>query len=265
MIGSVTMVADVLPEPNPLRRPVVLRSAVLLGLIGLWQATGMIADTLWLPPFTRVIGRIGELVATGRIEVSLLSSLATLAVGYVLAVAAGLTLGTAMALSRHVNSALRFYVDAGLFVPPVVFAPVFFAFFGTSPWTLISVVFIFSVFVVIVTTQTAVRGADRNLREMAVSFGGSRSAVLREVTIRGAAPVIFSGLQLGVGRAVKGLIVGEIVVAVVGLGALERQLSGSFDSAGIWGIALIVIVLALVLTGLVEALDRIVNGWARGR
>lgn len=256
---------DVVPRRHALLRRVILRLSVLAGLLLVWQVAATVTNTIWFPPLTAVIRRTEQLVETGRLEASLLGSLGTLGLGYALAVVVGVTTGTAMALSRWVDSALRIYVDAGLFVPPVVFAPVFFAFFGTSNWTLVSVVYIFSVFVIVVSTQTAVSGAQPHLREMAISYGASRLSLVREVTLRGAAPMIFSGLQLGMGRAVKGLIVGEIVVAVVGLGSLERQLSGSFDSAGIWGIALIVIALALALTSAIGVVDRAINSWAYER
>lgn len=251
--------------PRWYQSAIALRLLSLAGLLLVWQVAGTLADTNWLPPLSTVIARLVELVQAGRLGVSLLSSLWTLLLGYGLAVGVGVVLGTSMALSPVVERAIRFYVDAGLFVPPVVFAPIFFAFFGSSIWTLVAVVFVFAVFVVTVSTQTAVTTADRRLAEMAISFGADRLTLLREVTLRGAAPMIFSGLQLAMGRAVKGLIVGEIVVAVVGLGALERQLSGAFDSPGIWGIALIVVAFALVMTTAVAAVGRLINAWTRER
>lgn len=253
--------AERLPRQNPLLRPWVLRIAVLLAVALLWQLLGTVADTVWFPPFSQVLDRIRELIASSEIQSALATSLVNLAGGYGLAVAVGLVVGIGMALVPRVEDAFRPYVDAGLFVPPVVFAPVFFAFFGQSRWTLVSVVFVFAVFVVIVSTETAVRGTDELLLEMGRSFGASRLRLITSVILPNAAPMIFAGLQLGIARAVKGLIVGEIVVTVVGLGSLERQYSSSFDSAGIWAIAIIVVALALVLTTAIQLLGRVLTGW----
>jgi ABC-type nitrate/sulfonate/bicarbonate transport system permease component len=64
------------------------------------------------------------------------------------------------------------------------------------------------------------------------------------------------------GRAVKGMIVGEIFVTVVGLGGLERRFSSSFDSAGIWAIVVVVVAAAMVLTTAIQGIDRVLNRWA---
>jgi NitT/TauT family transport system permease protein len=64
------------------------------------------------------------------------------------------------------------------------------------------------------------------------------------------------------GRAVKGMIIGELFVTVVGLGALERRSSSSFDAVGMWAIGLVVIGLAVVCMWLVQALDRAIDRWA---
>jgi NitT/TauT family transport system permease protein len=235
--------------------------AVVLLLVA-WQVGATLASTLWFPTFTTVIQRILDLLAAGEIQDALVSSFVTLVAGCVLAAIVGVATGVAMGVSRRVDLALRIYVDALLFVPPVVLAPVFFLFFGLSSWTLVAVVFTFAVFVIISNTVTAIAGTDEGIMDMATSFGASPTERLRDVILPSALPLIFSGLQLGMGRAVKGMIVGEIIIAVVGLGYLDRQFSNSFDAPGIWAIALTVIGMALILTTLVRAVDRVVNRWA---
>lgn len=244
-------------------RSAATRLVGLVALVVIWQVAAVVADTPWFPPFTTVLTRIAELFSSGRIQPALVVSLGNLVVGYVVAVIVGVTMGTAMALSERVEWALRSYIDALLFVPPVVFAPIFFAFFGLSSLTLVLVVFVFSVFVITVNTQTAVAATDPALVDVAASFGATRTRVLREVTFPAALPVIFSGLQLGMGRAVKGMIVGELFITIVGLGGLERRFSSSFDAPGIWAIAVVVIAIALLLTALIQLLDRRINSWAR--
>jgi NitT/TauT family transport system permease protein len=244
-------------------RSVLLRTVALLAVVTGWQILGLVVDSPWIPPVTDVIARIVDLFATGRIVPALTASMGTLIAGYAICVVVGVGIGTLMSVSTVAEDAFQPFVEIGLMIPHIVFAPVFFAFFGLSDWTLIAVVVIFAVFAVIVNTQTAIIATDGRLRDMAVSFGATRFNIFWQVMLPEASPMIFAGLRVAMGRAVKGLIVGEVFVTVVGLGALERQFSSSFDGSGMWAIATIVIVFAVILTSLVQVVDRRVNAWTR--
>jgi NitT/TauT family transport system permease protein len=83
----------------------------------------------------------------------------------------------------------------------------------------------------------------------------------RLVLVRAALPGIFTGLHLGMGRAVKGMIIGQLILAVIGLGAYEARFQRTFDAAGLWSIAVIVVVAAIIFSWAVVLVDRIVNAW----
>ena len=104
--------------------------------------------------------------------------------------------------------------------PVVVIVPVFLVVLGISNATLIGIVVLFTTFVIASTTRIAIESTDPVLLQMATSFCATPRQVLTEVILRDAAPMIFSGLRLGMSRAVKGMIVGEVVVAIGGLGRL---------------------------------------------
>jgi len=240
-----------------------LASAVAIAFLLLaWQVLSSLVDARWLPSFTDAFARAVALFGSGELGPILRTSVSNLAVGYAIAVLLGLTLGTAMAVFQKVHYALRAVVDALLFVPPVLYAPLVLAFLGFSDVALIGVIVLFSAFMITVNTQTAISTVEVELREMAHSFGAGRIQQLREVVFPGALPQIFAGLRLGLGRAVKGMIIGELFVTVVGLGALERRFASSFDAVGVWAIALVVVGLAVLLIWAIQLIDRAVNWWA---
>jgi NitT/TauT family transport system permease protein len=237
-------------------------SGALALLLVVWQIGAGIMAAPWLPTFSDVLDRVMRLFSSGELPPILVSSLSNLAIGYVVSVVLGLVLGTAMALSVKVHYAFRALVDALLFVPPVLYAPLILAFLGFSDVALVAVIVMFAAFVITVNTQTAVSTVDAELREMVHAFGAGRREMIREVILPGALPQIFAGLRLGMGRAVKGMIIGELFVTVVGLGAIERRFASVFDAEGVWAIALIVISIAVVLMWAIELVDRLVNWWA---
>ncbi|MQA76743.1 MAG: ABC transporter permease subunit, partial [Solirubrobacterales bacterium] len=118
---------------------------------------------------------------------------------------------------RWLERALDPYVYMFLTAPTVVFVPIYFSLFGLSRWAIVALIVQYAVFIVIVNTITAVQTVDAELVEMARVYGAkSEQVIVRKVLLRAALPLIAAGLRLGLGRAVKGMINGEILIAVVG-------------------------------------------------
>ena len=235
----------------------------LVGGLLLWQIAGVLGHQQWLPPLSEVLAKIAGLWTGGELQAPLIESLINLVVGYAISITVGVSLGALMALFPKVNYGLRLYVNGLLMAPSIVMAPIFFVFFGLSRWTLISVILLYTIVYVIVNTYTAVTEVSPSLREMARCFGASRSQVFFQVTTRAAGPLLMAGLRLGLARSLKGMINGELFVAVVGLGALDETFDGAFDVPGILAIALVVIAVAVVTLAILQVMERRVNAWTQ--
>jgi ABC-type nitrate/sulfonate/bicarbonate transport system permease component len=235
--------------------------AVVAGVL-VWELIGRVVAFVFLPPFTVVLSAWWELFQTGRLTGSLVVSLLALGIGFGLAALLGITLGALMARYRKVEYLLDFYVNVMLSSPTLAYVPILFVFFGISDVTRVAVVFLYSFFVIVVNTFTGIRQADSNLIEMGRSFGASERQLFWRVMIPNALPMMMAGLRLGVGRAVKGMINGELLIALVGLGAQLRLYGGSFDSPKVLAILLTVIIVALIATAIVQGVDRRLTRWA---
>ena len=77
----------------------------------------------------------------------------------------------------------------------------------------------------------------------------------------GALPMIMAGLRIGMARAVKGMINGEMFIALIGLGALIRKYGSRFEADKVLGILIFIITLAWIAAGLVQAVDRRLTSW----
>jgi NitT/TauT family transport system permease protein len=258
--------APAAPTVRPPRRLAIPAGAVpfislAAGLLA-WQTAGSVFTINWLPPLHVVVAEIGTLWAGGELQAALAESLGNLVIGFLISSTAGVALGTLMTLFPKVNYALRPYVNGFLLAPSIVMAPVFFVFFGLSRATPIAVIVLYSVLFVTVNTQTALQQVDRSLLEMSRSLGASRWQTYRHIIVPAALPLLMAGLRLGMGRCVKGMINGEMFIAVVGLGRLDDSFEGAFDAAGILAIMLVVVVTAIMATGAVQLVDRRLNAWA---
>ncbi|WP_129664064.1 ABC transporter permease [Phytoactinopolyspora endophytica] len=226
-----------------------------------WEVIGRLADVPFFPPLSDVLGVLGDLITDGDIFGNLLTSLGNLALGFALSLVAGLVVGTAMGRYRRVNAALGIYVYALLTAPSLVFAPIFFSILGAGQASIVAVVFMYSAFIMIINTASAVENVSDSLIEMGRSYGAGEWQLVTRVILPAAAPMIFAGIRLGMGRAVTGMINGEMFIAVVGLGRMVTQAGKRFDGAEVLAILLVIIAVALAAIALVQFVDRKVTGW----
>ncbi|MBX3031198.1 MAG: ABC transporter permease [Chloroflexi bacterium] len=234
--------------------------SLLAGAIA-WEAIGQALDVSVFPPLSAVLGRLGELLADGTILGYLATSVTNLAIGFAVALVFGLTLGVLMGVYRRVEMALDIYVRAMLTAPSLVFAPIFFTLFGLDRITIVGVIVLYSTFIIVLNTAEAVKTAPRSLVEMARCYGAGDRFVLRRVILPSATPLIMAGVRLGAGRAVKGMINGEMFVAVVGLGGVVMTAGRNFDAETVLAVMTLIIVLAFMVVWLVERLDRRLTAW----
>lgn len=256
---------DALVRPRHLPLPLhgLVRPAVaLVGGMVLWEVLGRVVGVPWLPPLSAVIGGLVELTRNGEILANLVVTLRTLVVGFVLSVVVGIPMGALMGRSRRVEQAFGVYVYAAILVPGLAMAPIYFAIFGLSDVTRILIVVQFAAFFLIVNTATAFRTVDGSLEEMGRSFGASRWQVLQRIVLPGSLVLVFAGVRIAVGRAIKGMISGEMFIAVVGLGGVIQKYGSQFDAAKVLAVALVTLVLSLVLGAATNAVDRRFTRWA---
>ncbi|TDD31406.1 ABC transporter permease [Actinomadura sp. KC06] len=226
-----------------------------------WELVGHLADASFFPPLSTVLSRLADMASSGLIFSSLRDSLINLVLGFAISLAAGLAVGVAMGRYRKVEAALGVYVYALLTAPSLVFAPIFFSLLGEGRGSIVAVVVMYSAFVMIINTASAIQGVPGHLVEMARSYGAGEGQVLLRVMLPAAAPMIMAGVRLGVGRAVTGMINGEMFIAVVGLGRVVTQAGGRFDGASVLAVLLVIIAVALGAVALVQAVDRRITRW----
>lgn len=259
-----TAVTDA-PRPRAARRFRLLSGWVpalsLLAGVAIWEGVGQAWNVSFVPPFTEVLASLVELVESGDILGNLVTSLINLAIGFGISVVGGVVVGALMGIFPIVNSALDMYVYALLTAPSLVFAPIFFSIFGLGRGSIIALIVQYAVFVIIINTADGVRSVPRELVDMARSYDASRLQIIRRVVIPAATPMIMAGLRIGVSRAVKGMINGEMFIAVVGLGRVVTEAGGRFDAAAVLAVLLVIIAVAWAASALVRALDNRLTAW----
>lgn len=238
-----------------------LEVAALVGGVILWEALGWLLAMPWLPPFSKIIGALNQFIQRGVILGNVADSLLGLVIGFSISLIVGLLVGALMGRYRRVEKALDIYVNALLISPAMIFAPIFFAIFGLSGAVRIAVIIMYSAFVITMNTATAIRTVDPVLVEMASSFGANERQIFLRILLPASLPLIFAGIRLGMGRAVKGMINGEMLIAMVGLGALAQRYGSQFEASKVFAIAMVVLIIALVCNWIVQTVENRLTSW----
>jgi len=260
--SSTARTVDRLPALRRFTRENAPEVLALLAGAALWEILGWSLGLQWLPPFSKVMEALAQFVRSGVILANVGSSLQGLIVGFGLSLILGLFLGSLMGRYRYIEKALDIYVHALFVCPSIVLAPIFFAIFGLSDAARIAIILSYSMFVIVINTATAIRTVDPSLVEMARSFGCREAQIFMRILLPASLPLVFAGIRLGVGRAVKGMINGEMLIAFVGLGALAQRYGAQFDAAKVFAIAMVVLIIGLVSNALVQMLDKRLMRWA---
>jgi len=108
--------------------------------------------------------------------------------------------------------------------------PLFIIWFGIGINSKIAVVFLGAVFAILINTAAGVKNLDPALIKAARSFGASDAQLFRTVVLPGSVPCILTGLRLGLGHALTGVVVAELVAAQAGVG-LMMATAGSAKAA----------------------------------
>jgi NitT/TauT family transport system permease protein len=234
--------------------------ALAVGAI-LWEVLGQVLNFRFFPPLSAVIVRLAELTADGLILESLLNSLRNLAIGFGISLLFGVGVGLLMGAYKKVELALDWWVYALDTAPGLVFAPIFFAIFGLGPEPIIAVIIMYSIFTIIVNTVTAIHTVPLGLIEMGRSYCASDRQLFWKIILPAATPLIMAGVRISMGKAVKGMINGEMFIAAVGLGAVVMNAGRRFDSEALLAILIVTIVVAMVTVKLVQLVDQRLTGW----
>jgi nitrate/nitrite transport system permease protein len=232
---------------------------VITVLVVIWQIACSRPDSA-LPSATTVIEETRYLIENpfydnGGTDVGmgwqLLASLKRVAVGYSLAVLVGVALGVLVGQSVWAMRGLDPLFQVLRTVPPLAWLPLSLAGFQDSHPSAIFVIFITSIWPIIINTSVGVRNIPLDYRNVARVVRLNGFQYFYKIMLPAAAPYIFSGLRIGIGLSWLAIIAAEMLVGGVGIGFFIWD---AWNSSRISDI-----ILALIYVGLVGyALDRLV-------
>ena len=230
-----------------------------------WELLGRLEVLSILPPLSRVVVTGTTILPTEKFIKAVEISLRSFAIGMALSLIVGITVGVLMARLKTIGRILDTWVNVFVSAPISALVPILMGVLGIGEATVVASVFLFSVFIIILDTQVGISKADRSLIEMAHSFGARRVQVYTKVVFLSALPEILAGIRLGSIRGVKGVVIGQLLVSIIGVGELFELYSKHFLMEEFWALVIVVFAFAFAVSEVIAYLERRVEFYAGAR
>jgi NitT/TauT family transport system permease protein len=273
-LKSVGMAAPQAERPDPsrlsetlaaLRRNYLAATLSVLGGLAFWEIISryVVANALFLAGPSQIAAAIYHLAMTGELWHHIGISAAEFALGYVIASVLGIALGLTMASSATAKQALQPWVSGLYATPTIALAPLFILWFGIGIWSKVIVVISLVLFPVTINTEAGLRTTSERLIEMLRSFGATKRQIFLKVALPSAVPFILTGLKLGIGRGLIGVVVAELFGSRAGLGRLISQSADAFNMPELFAGVVILAVAGIVMTAGFSRLEGKLVPWTR--
>jgi NitT/TauT family transport system permease protein len=242
----------------------ILGGVAVLIVIGIWQAIWSYTD--WISPlFFSGPSAIANAFWTSLTEGHLLADLAfsgkNFAIGFGLALVAGVVLGVVIGWYRRIRLILDPFLNALYAAPRIAMMPLIIIWFGIGMWSKVFIVFLSAFFPILVNTVAGIRNMDRDLLRAARAFCASDWQIFKTLAIPGSVPFILTGVRQGVAVGLIGVVVGEMLGSSEGVGFMVAYGGQTFQTDTLFVGFVIIALAGILLTSLAERLERHFSRW----
>ena len=232
-----------------------------VAFVAVWQIVAMNVPPVILPKPLDVAIAFVQLTASGELVRATAQTIWPFAIGLSIAFVVGTSIGLLLGILRGPARVIDPWIFVFWSIPNIAWLPLFIAWFGVGDLTLVVFVFVSAVFPQMLTVEAGAREADSTLVEVARSLGGTRSEILRIVVLPSALPYIFAGLRIAVGRALVGIIVGQLLIVATGIGYMFQFYGETLSLAKYFAPLIVIAALAVLLNRAVNWAERKLIPW----
>lgn len=233
----------------------------LVALVVAWDLAVRVFD---LQPYLLPSpGRVWEafLEVRGTLPTHIRTTMTEAVLGLALACVLGTTIAALLAGFAPLRRAVYPLLVLSQNVPMIVMAPLIVVWFGFGIMPKVFTVAMICFFPIVVSTTDGLLRADRDLVDLARSFGASRLQVLRSILVPSAVPSFFAGLQISATYAVLGAVIAEWVGAKDGLGLFITRSQTAFRVDRVFVAVVVIAAVSILLFALVHLAARLAMPW----
>lgn len=240
----------------------VVKLVPAIAFLLLWELAANWQNSLLIPNASTTLRSVVEVLGTGETWSALWISNQALLLGFGAALLTGIPSGLLMGRVRAIEKMADVWINVLVVLPMAMLMPIIIMSLGFDLRARSLVVLLFAYPMVAVNSRAGVREVPVELIEMSRVFGANEREIWQKVLLYAAAPAIWTGIRIGLGRAITGMILGELLLVAVGIGRLLQLYKGSFEPANTYALVTIVVAESLLLMALVRRTERRMIPWA---
>jgi NitT/TauT family transport system permease protein len=251
---------------QPLRKDILRGCISIFAGLLIWEilARLLLENELLIPPPSSVLRAFWRLAVSGQLNKHFAATLLEFTYGFATATIVGIVVGYLMGMHRWFDEVMDPWIATLYSIPIITVVPLIIIWFGIGMVSKVIVVFKITAVAIILNTAAGIKNLDPIWLELAKSLRLSRWETTYKIRFPGALPYIITGMRLGVGRALLGVIVAELMAANAGLGYLLRDSSETWDSPKLFVTVTLLAVIGLVSFNLIKRLEQRIAPWRQG-
>lgn len=232
----------------------IFQLIILVGFMLLWQVASV---KNWIDPLLfssprQIVELLQQYFAEGIIYEHMYVTVFETVAAFLLSTILGTIIAMLLWWSRFISQILDPYLVVLNAMPKVAIGPIVIVVFGPNVTSSIAMGVLICLVVTILVIYDRFRSTDENYIKVIRTFGASKGQVLTRCIFPSSLPTIISTLQVNVGLAWVGVIVGEFLVSKAGLGYLIVYGFQVFDFTLVLSSTLLILVFAAGMYIIVE-------------
>ncbi len=181
--------------------------------------------------------------------------------GYVLAVVVAVPFGILTGWYKRLSYVFDPFVNAMNATPRVALLPLVIIWLGIGILSKVGIIFLGAVFPMLINARDGVKTTPLNLINAARSFGASEWQIFKSVVFPSTLPFLLTGLRIAIGRALVGVLVGELYAATAGIGFMITVAGATFQTDKVFVGVLIFAISGIVLTEILDRIEHRFDKW----
>lgn len=182
-------------------------------------------------------------------------------IGFLLAMLIGIPMGVLSGWNKTFNAIVNPFISGLYVTPKVTLLPVIIIAFGIGPMSKIVIVFLMAFFPIVMSAQKAMNTLDQDLIKAARTFTASEWQIFKTIALPSTVPFLLTGIRLGIGQGLIGVVVGELFASSAGIGFQLTTDGQNLMTDRMFVGVLVITLTGILLTGILGMLERHFSSW----
>ena len=239
------------------------RVAIVAAVFALWETLSRteIVNPRLLPPASDVLTMLGDLLQRASVRSDLVVTATEVLAAFALAVPFGTLIGCLIAENRYFSDVVKPMLFFAFSIPKSIFLPMFILVFGVGFAQKVGFGFFSTIFIVIMSTTTAVESVKLEHLTVARSYGATPVQIAWRVYLPSMLPVLLEALRISMIFNLTGVILAEMYASRDGIGHQIATWGENFQMRQLLAGVLMVAAVAMTFNELIRWVETRCSHW----